>query len=349
MVFGSGLISIGNSAFYNCSGLTSIVIPDSVESIDGSAFYNCSGLTSVVIGNGVLSIGSSAFEKCDSLAEITLPFVGSSETATGYEAVFGYIFGCSVYNSSNPISGATYQYSESSGSWTSYYHYYIPASLRNVTITGSSIQSKVFYNCSSLTNVVVGDSVTSIGSYAFENCSNLRSVIVSNDAISIDSAAFSRCSNLEEITLPFVGSSKTATGYQAVFGYIFGCTSIKVGSTTHQYTSGSTKYYYYIPSSIKKVTITGDSIPSNAFYNCSGLTSVVIGDRVTSIDSNAFSNCNGLTSVYYEGTFEDWYGVSIGSGNSYLTNAKCYYYSETQPAEVGNYWHYDENGNVVVW
>ena len=54
--------SIGNAAFYDCSGLTSVVIPNSVKSIGDYAFYNCSGLTSVSIGNSVTSIGEDAFE-----------------------------------------------------------------------------------------------------------------------------------------------------------------------------------------------------------------------------------------------------------------------------------------------
>ena len=77
---------------------------------------------------------------------------------------------------------------------------------------------------------------------------------------------------------------------------------------------------------------------------------VVIKEGVTSIGDQAFRDCNSLTRVYYKGSVSDWNNVYIGDwGSNYLTNATRYYYSESQPTEEGNYWHYDENGEIAVW
>ena len=65
--------SIGSYAFWYCSGLTSITIPNSVTSIGELAFYKCSGLTSLTIGNSVTSIGGSAFSGCSGLTSVTIP------------------------------------------------------------------------------------------------------------------------------------------------------------------------------------------------------------------------------------------------------------------------------------
>ena len=324
VTIGNGVTSIGDAAFRGCAGLTSIPIPDSVTSIGSWAFEGCSGLTSVTIPDSVTSIGVGSFKGCNNLTSMTVPFIGSSKTASNeYDQVFGYIFGYTTSDSSSSISGATYQYYGNS----KYFHYYIPSSMRSVTITGGKIPSDAFNNCSRLTSITIGNSVTSIGSWAFKSCTGLTSVKIGNgvtsigynaflfcagltsitipDSVtSIGEGAFRGCNNLTSMTLPFVGARATANGYDQVFGYIFGYekndSSSSVLGATYQYmeySNGYKYYHYYIPSSIESVTITGGNIPDYAFNNCSGLTSVTIGNGVTSIGENAFYNCRSLTSI----------------------------------------------------
>ena len=313
---GLPVTTIGSSAFSGCSTITSITLPGTLTTINSSAFKNCSSLTTMVVPSSVTSIGSGAFAGCSKLESMTLPFVGSSATATSASSstLFGYIFGTSSYTGGT----STIQYYNGS----SYSTYYIPTSLKSVTITGGNILYGVFYNCSSLTSVVIGDSVTSIGEYAFAWCSSLTSVVIGDSVTSIGyrafygcssltnieipdsvtsigSGAFIGCSKLESITLPFVGSSATATtsSSSTLFGYIFGTSSYIGGTSTTQYYNGSSSSTYYIPTSLKSVTITGGNILYGAFYGCTNLTSIVIGDSVTSIGGSAFSGCSSLTSI----------------------------------------------------
>ena len=289
----NGVTSIGNNAFYGCSGLASINIPNSVTSIGERAFYNCSGITDVGIPNSVTSIGNMAFYGCSSLESISIPFIGSSKAATSAQSstLFGYIFGTSSYTGA--IS--TRQYYSASASTI----YYIPATLRSITVTGGNILYGAFYGCSGLTSISILDSVTNIGASAFYGCTGLTSIAVPDSVNSIGSSAFYGCSSLNNITIPFVGSSKTATTAQSstLFGYIFGTSSYNGAISTRQYYSASASTIYYIPDTLRSVTVTGGNILYGAFYGCSSLTSVAIPDSVTSIGERAFHGCTRLTSI----------------------------------------------------
>lgn len=95
------------------------------------------------------------------------------------------------------------------------------------------------------------------------------------------------------------------------------------------------------------------SIDDRMFWFCSELTTIVIGNGVTSIGEFAFHACNKLEKVYYNGTAEDWDKIDIDSSNDsylygFINNERLYYYSETQPTGEGNYWH-DVGGEIVEW
>ena len=379
VTIGNSVTSIGSYTFSGCAGLTSITIPDSVTSIGNNAFYGCTGLTNVTIGTGVTSIGFSAFRGCSSLESITIPFVGAKAGVTSngtYQYPFGYIFGTSSYTGSVATKQYYYGYSTSS---TTYDTYYIPSSLKSVTVTGGNILYGAFYNCTGLTSVTIPDSltsigpetfrgcsgltsitipdsvtsigdtafsgctgltsitigggVTSIGDSVFSGCTGLTSITIPNSVTNIGESAFSGCSSLESITVPFVGAKAGVTSsdtYRYPFGYIFGTSSYTGGVATNQYyygssTSGTTETTYYIPSSLKSVTVTGGNILYGAFYNCKGLTSITIPDSVTNIGSSAFRDCTGLTSITIpdsvtsigSNVFEDCTGLtSVTIGNS---------------------------------
>ena len=86
------------------------------------------------------------------------------------------------------------------------------------------------------------------------------------------------------------------------------------------------------------------------FYHCSSLESVVIPSSATCIGLSAFEGCSSLTSVYYKGTEADWQDITIvASEHDEILKATRYYYSESEPTDEGNYWHYDADGNVAVW
>ena len=182
---------IGSDAFYNCSSLTSVTIPDSVTSIGEAAFEDCTGLTSITIPNSVRNIGRKAFYKCSSLTSITIP--------ESVEGIGDYAFyGCSSLTSIEFEGTSKITSIEMSA-------FGCCNSLESITIPNSvtNIGSKAFYDCSSLTSVTIPDSVTSIGDSAFDVCTGLTSITIPDSVTSIGAFAFCGCSSLTSITIPY--------------------------------------------------------------------------------------------------------------------------------------------------
>ena len=334
--------SIGNNAFYECTGLTSVTIPNSVTTIGYYAFEYCSGLTSIEIPNSVTSIGDYAFSGCSDLtspvynahvfAYMPTSYSGAYTIPDGIESIAdGAFYGCTGLTSVTIPNSVTSIGIEA---------FYYCTGLTSVNIPNSvtNIGEYAFSGCSGLTSVTIPNSVTSIGEEAFFYCTGLTSVTIGNSVTSIGGSAFADCTSLTSVT---IGNSVTSIGYGAFHG-CSGLTSINVASDNSNYCSvdgvlfnkdkttliqypGGKQGAYTIPNSVT-------SIVSSAFEGCRGLTSVTIPNSVTSIGMSAFYGCSGLTSIEIPNSV-----ISIGGGAFYGCSSLTSVTIPNSVISIGNY------------
>ena len=154
--------------------------------------------TEIVVPNYVTEISAGAFTNCSLLESITLPFVGgSAKTPTDtYQYPLGYVFGTTYFEGSVAVSQYYHASNANSSISTTYY---VPSTLKNVTVTGENLLYGAFHNLGMIENVTLSENVKAINNYVFYNCSLLKTVVIGSNVESIGTRAFEYCQNLEKV------------------------------------------------------------------------------------------------------------------------------------------------------
>jgi uncharacterized protein YjdB len=303
-----GITSIGKSAFYYCSNVESVTIPDGVTSIEDSAFSYCSKLKNVIIPDSVVSIGKYAFSSCSSLTGINIP--------SGITTISDYMFYSTAITSitipSEVTSIGNYAFAQCNG-------------LTSITIPSgvTSISDGAFSGCGKLANISIPSGVTSIGKEAFCGCGALTSINIPDGVTIIGDYAFYNCSSLTSVKIPSVVKS---IGY-FTFGYCYALTDIDMPSGI----TNIGNYAFYFCSSLKSITLPSDikTIGYSAFTGCRNLTSIALPSGLTSIGELSFAGCSNLNII----KAYPFKAPSVGDGafNSVSSNAVFY----TVPGATG--------------
>ena len=312
----NSVTSIGEGAFYGCTGLSSVTIPDSVTSIGQYAFGRCSGLISLTIGNSVEIIGDFAFNDCPNIY-----YIAVLAENPPYLAEYGNTFGS--LSTDTPIYvPCGFEDAYASCSWGGFRDFhglcgdtivFADPLVKSICVSNWDTDNDGELSYEEAASVsyfpgypFYGSEITSfdefqyftglstLKSYFFNDCTRLTSIVLPNSITVIEGGAFSGCSNMNSLT---IGNSVTSIG-----GYVFyGC-------------------------NITNLTI-GDSVTSigeYAFESCS-ITKLTIGNALASISNYGFASCN-INTVYYTGDIDQWCNTQFrGFYSNPLTKAQRLY------------------------
>lgn len=264
-----------------------ITFPDSLTEIEEAAFKNRIKLRGAVIGQTVEKIGEGAFSGCSGLESITLPFVGCGvKISSQKSSLFGYIFGKDEYEGSAPAERyPDYSYWGAAGE-----KFYLPKSLKSVTVTGGKINECAFSDCTYIEYVTLESGVDEVQAFAFYKCSSLKSV--SLDAEILGTGAFGECKNLDAVALP-------AKAFDAL------------GKETR--------------ASLKTVEITrGDELVSNAFRDCGNVEHISLPSTIKKVGQDALTGLTACEFIefgdgYYAGGADNPYMILVKAKNDKIT------------------------------
>ena len=345
VTIGSAVKTIEADCFAGC-GITSIVIPDNVETIETGAFRNCSSMITADIGDGVTKIGHTAFAYCSKLETVTVKgnntviedgaFEGDTSLVTidlssnvisiGAFAFYncdsmkelvipssvtylggGAVFGCDSLEKATIGNGVTDLNTATQGT-------YSDNGIGNWGINKCS--DGTFEGCTKLKEVVIGSAVLTIGEDCFAGTA-LEKVDIPDNVITINAAAFRNCTKLEEVV---IGNGVTSIANDAFRGdtsltdVTIGSGVVSIGSWAFMDCTALPEIY--VPSNVT-------TLGSGAFWNCSSLEKAVVGNGVTHLNTatqGTYSD-NGIgnwgSTKLADGTFEGCVklsSITLGSG-----------------------------------
>ena len=260
---GYSVRAIEDNAFAHCTSLTSITIPDSVNSIGRRAFLGCSNLTSISIPENITSIGVYTFSGCTNLTSINIP---NNCTSLGTQA-FSF---CTSLTSLNIPEGVT-----SIGA----YAFWFCTSLTSLDIPDSVtyLCSNAFWSCTSLTSITIGNGITLIGEMQFLNCNNLTSLIIPEGVTYIGKEAFAYCTSLTTIMIP----DNVTSLEDGLFHECTSLTSISLGTGI----SSIGSRVFFNCTNLKSINFLGFNVPTAVDINW-------IGNTTDGLEGHAYADSN---------------------------------------------------------
>ncbi|MBO7196622.1 MAG: leucine-rich repeat domain-containing protein [Clostridia bacterium] len=317
VVFGGK--KVPDSILNGCSGITEVVITDSVTEIGDGAFEECKSITSITLGNNLEVIGSyslsktsiteivipdsvkrilsGAFSDCEALVDIHigkgLNFVGNYNFLYCYSLTNVYITDlaawCAIeYSSYLPEANGYGNPLERAG------NLYINGVLAENLVIGNDVKeinNAAFAGCKSLKTLVIEQGVKSIGESCFKRCENLESVIIPTSVSNIGKTAFYGCSSLTEVEIP----DSITNIRSGMFEYCSNLISVTIPDSVNSIESSafdgcSSLEFITIPESVS-------SIGNYAFKGCTSLEFISIPDSVTIIGNEVFEYCSSLSNI----------------------------------------------------
>ena len=276
---------IKEKAFKKNSGIQSVDLNENLREIENYAFQSCTNLKKIRFNESIEKVSSVAFESCSMLTEVYF----DSFSLLSKKIDSGYITnsletGYNLYVDNKLITETEH---------TGVYHNCI--SLTVAKTHGNYVLPGAFYGCTSLTSVVLSDSLEQIQTSTFSNCTSLTNLVIPSGLTSIGESAFFNCTSLSTITIP---DSVTRIAQNAFFN----CPALVLYDNAYYLGNESNPYKWLISPKMQlitncKINASCEFIAEKAFSTCYSLKEIIIPDTITAIGYMTFKDCTSLKSA----------------------------------------------------